>query len=229
MIGKAKFFAQECLNKYITLSASKPLPIHLVDHDEFDEGFELESLFEFQNTLSFLTLKYRKHYPTIVMEFYANLLTVEDDPIFKCCSMVCGITFEFDENDINDILNYHDEDIDPSGLIDLVNTQATIRIGSYKRKTYLIKDELIHTMLKEDAKFNAKKCKLYASNLIELPHLIAIIVTYNFYPHKNHTELTNETLYIIYRIVQSSYPLGPFHYEGNGQLQTWSSICFPRI
>lgn len=60
---------------------------------------------------------------------------------------------------------------------------------------------MVRTMLREGAKFNIKKGTLYASRLKDLPCIIALIVTYNFYPYKNHMELTSEALLIIYNII----------------------------
>lgn len=201
MIGNTEFLNLECLNKFITLSSSKPLPVHLVDHDEYGDGYDLESLFEFQNLLSFLTPKYQSFYPRVVIEFYANLILLEDDNVLSCRSMVSGHAFDFNENSISKFLIGKNEPFDPKGLIDLFHTKAPLRIGSYKRQPHLQKDELIHTMMNYGAKFKAKMGTLYASNLTELPHLLSLIVAYNLYPHKNHIEMTTKTRYIIYCLI----------------------------
>lgn len=42
---------------------------------------------------------------------------------------------------------------------------------------------------------------MYAYKLKDLPRVIALIITYNFYPHKNHLKLIVDTILIIYCIV----------------------------
>lgn len=126
MIGKAAFFNEDRLNKYLALSSTKPLPVRLVDLNGFSVDLSLEALFKFQKLLAFLTPKHWKHYPATVKEFYANLIFVEDVTTLKYRSMVHGIAFHIHEDDINDLLNWEDTEIDSTSLIDLLDPKAVV-------------------------------------------------------------------------------------------------------
>lgn len=131
-IGKATFFNEECLDKYLTLSSTKPLAIRPIDVEEFGEDLSPETLFKFQGLLSFLIPTYRIHYPTVVKEFYANLFEMDSEKGLKYKSMVKGIPLSLQEHDLNEILRGDEEvgiEIDNDALIDLFHPEVANRIG----------------------------------------------------------------------------------------------------
>lgn len=66
-IGQGEFFNRDCLDKYLQLCSTKPLAIHPMDIDAFGENLPLQSLFAYQDLLSFLTPKYQAHYRKAVI------------------------------------------------------------------------------------------------------------------------------------------------------------------
>lgn len=150
----------------------------------------------------FLLPKYQACYYGAIKQFYANL-TIIDEPEghHYLKTMVHSEELSIYLETIYQLLGWSEEEIRSSKNYVKITKQDSLEdIRQIQQLPDLTQVDIIKSFVKEGGTYS-KKNMMYASRLQPLPHLLNLILTYNLYPIKNHTELTYVTTQILYCIV----------------------------